>query len=94
MDTLTLDPDHARALARDLALCAASTPSEEAQAPTPTPGTLDLIPAFVEAARTLNRRRVALADHVRDLAEAHAGPGGHIDTIVGADTALAKRCRG
>ncbi|MCK7642226.1 hypothetical protein OS123_06790 [Corynebacterium sp. P5875] len=92
MNTLTLDPDHARALARDLAHCADATPTEEAPVPAPTPGTFDLIPAFADAARNLNRRRITLADHVRDLATIHGGPGGHIDTVVDADTALARGC--
>ena len=93
MNTLTLDPDHARALARDLTHCADATPIEEARVPSPTPGTFDLIPAFADAARTLNRRRITLADHVRELADTHAGSGGHIDAAVDADAALARGCR-
>ena len=94
MNRLTLDPEYARVLAQDLADRADATPNEEAEAPQPTPGTFDLIPAFVEASRNLNRRRVMLAGHVRDLATAHVGPGGHIDTAVAADAALARGCRG
>ncbi|MCK7637655.1 hypothetical protein [Corynebacterium pygosceleis] len=93
MNTLTLDPEHARVLARDLNDSADATPDEEPQAPQPTPGTLELIPAFIDAARTLNRRRIVLSSHARELAAAHGAVGGHIDTVVAADSALARGFR-
>ncbi|MEZ2121550.1 MULTISPECIES: hypothetical protein [unclassified Corynebacterium] len=93
MNTLRLDPEHARALVRDLAHRAATTPNCETRVPPQTPGTSDLISAFTDASRTLNRRRTTVTDHIRALVEVHGGPGGHIDAAVEADRGLAAGLR-